>query len=134
MLRNLLHFGEETVDDVAVPRSDIIAIDESASFQDIVALFAEAGHSRLPVYRENLDEVVGMFHVKDVFAVLAEGRPPPPLIDLIRQPLYVPQSMGVLALLAEMRAKRPHLAIVIAEYSGPEGQYGNAPGRERVGT
>jgi CBS domain containing-hemolysin-like protein len=121
MLRNLLHFGEQTVDDVAVPRADIIAIPESASFTDIVALFAEAGHSRLPVYRENLDEVVGMIHVKDVFAVLAEGRSPPPLIDLIRQPLYVPQSMGVLDLLAEMRAKRTHLAIVIDEYSGTEG-------------
>jgi CBS domain containing-hemolysin-like protein len=121
MLRNLLHFGEQTVDDVAVPRADIIALPESASFADIVALFAEAGHSRLPVYRENLDEVVGMIHVKDVFAVLAEGRTPPPLLDLIRQPLYVPQSMGVLDLLAEMRAKRTHLAIVIDEYSGTEG-------------
>jgi CBS domain containing-hemolysin-like protein len=121
MLRNLLHFGEQTVDDVAVPRADIIAIPESASFAEVVASFAEAGHSRLPVYRENLDEVVGMIHVKDVFAVLAEGRQPPPLLDLIRQPLYVPQSMGVLDLLAEMRAKRTHLAIVIDEYSGTEG-------------
>lgn len=121
MLRNLLHFGEQTVDDVAVPRADIIAIPESASFDEIVAQFAEAGHSRLPVYRENLDEVIGMIHVKDVFAVLAEGRSPPPLLDLIRQPLYVPQSMGVLDLLAEMRAKRTHLAIVIDEYSGTEG-------------
>src|SRR3546814_2934315 len=65
MLRNLLHFGEQTVDDVAVPRADIIAISESASFAEIVALLAEAGHSRLPVYRENLDEVVGMIHVKE---------------------------------------------------------------------
>lgn len=121
MLRNLLHFGEQTVDDVAVPRADIIAIPESATFVEAVALFAEAGHSRLPIYRETLDEVVGMIHVKDVFAVLAEGRTPPPLLDLIRQPLYVPQSMGVLDLLAEMRAKRTHLAIVIDEYSGTEG-------------
>ena len=121
MLRNLLHFGEQTVDDVAVPRADIIAIPESASFAEVVAQFADAGHSRLPVYRENLDEVIGMIHVKDVFAVLAQDRPPPPLLDLIRQPLYVPQSMGVLDLLAEMRAKRTHLAIVIDEYSGTEG-------------
>ncbi|ALH79564.1 hemolysin family protein [Sphingopyxis macrogoltabida] len=121
MLRNLLHFGEQTVDDVAVPRADIIAIPESATFVEAVALFAEAGHSRLPIYRETLDEVVGMIHVKDVFAVMAEGRTPPPLLDLIRQPLYVPQSMGVLDLLAEMRAKRTHLAIVIDEYSGTEG-------------
>ncbi|WP_422062005.1 hemolysin family protein [Sphingopyxis sp.] len=121
MLRNLLHFGEQTVDDVAVPRGEIIAIAESASFDDVVALFADAGHSRLPVYRETLDEVVGMIHIKDVFAVLATKKPPPPLIDLIRQPLYVPQSMDVLDLLADMRAQRTHLAIVIDEYSGTEG-------------
>lgn len=121
MVRNLLHFGEKTVDDVAVPRGEITAIEENASFADIVALFAEAGHSRLPVYRETLDEVVGMILIKDVFAVLAEGRTPPPLTDLIRQPLYVPESMGVLDLLADMRAKRTHLAIVIDEYSGTEG-------------
>ncbi|UNU41752.1 HlyC/CorC family transporter [Sphingopyxis sp. YF1] len=121
MVRNLLHFGEQTVDDVAVPRGEIIAIPETASFDEVAALFVEAGHSRLPVYRETLDEVVGMIHVKDVFAVLAEKRAPPPLIDLIRQPLYVPQSMDVLDLLADMRAKRTHLAIVIDEYSGTEG-------------
>ncbi|MBL9071624.1 MAG: HlyC/CorC family transporter [Sphingopyxis sp.] len=121
MLRNLLHFGEQTVDDVAVPRGEIIAISESASFDELIALFADAGHSRLPVYRETLDEVVGMIHVKDVFAVLAAKKPPPPPIDLIRQPLYVPQSMDVLDLLADMRAQRTHLAIVIDEYSGTEG-------------
>lgn len=121
MLRNLLHFGEQTVDDVAVPRADIIAIPESAAFAELVLLFAEAGHSRLPVYRDSLDEVIGMIHIKDVFVVLAEGRDPPSLSALIRQPLYVPQSMGVLDLLAEMRARRTHLAIVIDEYSGTEG-------------
>jgi CBS domain containing-hemolysin-like protein len=121
MLRNLLHFGEMRVDDVAVPRSDIIAVAETASFAELVALLAEAGHSRLPVYRDTLDHIVGMIHVKDVFTVLAEGRDPPPLTDLIRQPRYVPQSMGVLDLLAEMRATRTHLAIVIDEYSGTEG-------------
>ncbi len=121
MVRNLLHFGEQRVDDVAVPRSSIIAAPETASFTELVALFAEAGHSRLPVFRDSLDQIVGMIHVKDVFTVLAEGRTPPPMAELIRQPLYVPQSMGTLDLLAEMRAKRTHLAIVIDEYSGTEG-------------
>lgn len=121
MMRNLLHFGEQSVDDVAVPRGEIIAVPETASFSDLVTIFAEAGHSRIPVYRETLDEVIGMILIKDVFAVLAEGREPPPLIELIRQPLYVPQAMDALALLAEMRAKRTHLAIVIDEYSGTEG-------------
>ena len=122
MLRNLLHFGEQRVDDVAVPRADIIAIPESASFADVVAAFAEAGHSRLPVYRETLDSIVGMIHIKDVFEIMATGRTPPATLEpLLRQPRYVPQSMGVLDLLADMRATRTHLAIVIDEYSGTEG-------------
>ncbi len=122
MLRNMLHFGERTADDVAVPRRDIIAIDDQASFAAAVALFAEADHSRLPVYRESLDQVVGMLHVKDIFAVLARGDEPPASLNvLLRQPLYVPQSMSAMALLAEMQAKRTHLAIVLDEYGQTDG-------------
>ena len=122
MLRNLLDFGDSTAGDVGVPRADIVAVPEDISFADLVAAFAEAGHSRLPVYRDSLDEVIGMIHVKDVFAILARDETPPAdLTALIRQPLYVPESMGVLDLLAEMRAKRTHLAIVLDEYSGTEG-------------
>lgn len=121
MLRNMLHFGEETADDVAVPRADIIAIAASSSFAEVVAQFADAGHSRLPVYQGSLDSIVGMLHVKDVFARLAENSGADDWSPLIRQPLYVPVSMGVLDLLAEMRSKRTHLAIVVDEYSGTEG-------------
>ncbi len=122
MVRNLLSFGKRTVDDVGVPRADIIAIPETSTFAELVAVFADAPHSRLPVYRDSLDEVVGMIHIKDAFALLARGAPFPETIEgLIRQPLYVPQSMGVLDLLAEMRSQRIHLAIVIDEYSGTEG-------------
>ena len=122
MVRNLLHFGECTVDDVAVPRSDIIAVPETIGFAALIAQFADAGHSRLPVFRESLDAVIGMVHIKDVFAVLAQGGSHPDgIAEFIRQPLYVPQSMGVLDLLAEMRRQRVHLAIVIDEYSGTEG-------------
>ncbi len=122
MLRNMLHFSENTVDDVAVPRKDIVAIPQDASFAELIALFAEAGHSRIPVYRETLDHITGMIHIKDAFAILARGEAHPDSLEgLIRQPLYVPQSMGVLDLLAEMRAKRTHLAIVLDEYSGTDG-------------
>ncbi|MBR2268521.1 MULTISPECIES: hemolysin family protein [Sphingobium] len=122
MVRNLLHFSEHTVDDVALPRADIVAIEEKASFSELAELFAEAGHSRIPVYRETLDTIVGMVHIRDAFAILAGKAPvPDTLAPLIRQPLYVPESMGALDLLAEMRAKRTHLAIVLDEYSGTEG-------------
>jgi CBS domain containing-hemolysin-like protein len=122
MVRNLLHFGERDAGDVGVPRADITAVEEKTSFANLVTLFAEAGHSRLPVYRDSLDEVIGMIHIKDVFAILATGAPYPDSIEgLIRQPLYVPMSRGALDLLVDMQSKRVHLAIVLDEYSGTEG-------------
>ncbi len=122
MLRNLLHFSEHRVDDVMVPRSDILGISDDASFDQAVAAFVEHGHSRMPVYRETLDNIIGMIHIKDLFAVLAEGVERPDSLEaFIRQPRFVPQSMGVLELLEEMRRTRTHLAIVIDEYSGTEG-------------
>jgi CBS domain containing-hemolysin-like protein len=122
MLRNLLHFGESEVADIAVTRGDIIAVPSNISFEGLVAAFAEAGHSRLPVYEESLDHVVGMVHIKDVFTLQVTGaEPPADLSGLLRTPLFVPESMGVLDLLARMRADRVHLAIVVDEFGGTEG-------------
>jgi CBS domain containing-hemolysin-like protein len=122
MLKNLLHFGERTADDLAVPRGEIVAVPSSITFEGLVAAFAEAGHSRLPVYEGSLDTVVGMIHLKDVFALQVTGEEPPDDISLLyRTPLYVPESMGVLDLLARMRAERVHLAIVVDEFGGTEG-------------
>jgi CBS domain containing-hemolysin-like protein len=122
MLRNLLHFSEHDADDVAVPRSEIIAVDASISWDELVAVFSENGHSRMPVYREKLDDVIGMVHIKDVFPFLANGKPPPAdWTTLMRQPLYVPQVRGALDVLADMRARRVHLAVVLDEFSGTDG-------------
>jgi len=122
MLRNLLHFSEHDADDVAIPRSAIVAIDCTASWENMIAMFAEHGHSRLPVYRETLDEVVGMMLMKDVFPILASGKPPPgDWTTLMRQPLFVPQARSALDVLADMRASRIHLAVVVDEYSGTDG-------------
>ncbi len=121
MLRNLLHFGERTVGEIAVPRGDIVAVPASTSFSELVAAFAEQGHSRLPVYGDSLDAVVGMVHMRDAFALQVGGDPPSDIAGLIRTPLFVPESMGVLDLLARMRAERVHLAIVVDEFGGTEG-------------
>ena len=122
MVRNLLHFSERTAGNVGVPRADIIAVEEQTSFADLVKAFADAGHSRLPVYRGSLDAIVGMIHLKDVFAILATGaETPDTLAGLIREPLYVPMSRGALDLLADMRQQHVHLAVVLDEYSGTEG-------------
>ncbi|QTD56571.1 hemolysin family protein [Parasphingorhabdus cellanae] len=122
MLRNLLQFSDHRVDDVAVPRADIIAIEENAPFSEYVEIFSEHGHSRIPVYRDNLDTIIGMIHIKDIFALVAKGgTPPTDITPYLRQPRFVPESMGVLDLLAEMRATRTHLAIIFDEYNGTEG-------------
>ena len=122
MVRNLLHFGERDAGDVGVPRADIVAVEEGTTFAHLVQIFAEAGHSRLPVYRGELDTIIGMVHIKDVFAILATGAEHPADISgLIREPLYVPMSRGALDLLADMRASHVHLAVVLDEYSGTEG-------------
>ncbi|WP_298811283.1 hemolysin family protein [uncultured Sphingomonas sp.] len=122
MVRNLLHFGERDAGDVGVPRADIIAVEERTTFDHLVQVFAEAGVSRLPVYRDNLDTIIGMVHIKDVFNILAgSAARPADIAALIRQPLYVPMSRGALDLLADMRQTRVHLAVVLDEYSGTEG-------------
>ena len=122
MLLNILHFGEKNAGDVAVPRGDIYAVPAETSFGALVAAFTEAGHSRMPVFEGGLDTVIGMIHVKDLFAVQVGDAPPPDDIrTLMRTPLYVPESMGMLDLLARMRAERIHLAIVVDEFGGTEG-------------
>lgn len=121
MLRNLLHFSEHDADDVAIPRGEIVAVSEDATWDEVVAAFAQHGHSRMPVYRDTLDEVVGMVLIKDVFAHLAQGKVPKDWTAMLRQPLFVPQARGALDVLNDMRASRTHLAVVVDEYSGTDG-------------
>jgi CBS domain containing-hemolysin-like protein len=121
MLRNLLHFGEQTAGEIAVTRGDIMAVPSTISFDDLVRAFADAGHSRLPVYGESLDEVIGMIHIKDVFIANVDPARERSLAALMREPLFVPESMGVIELLARMRSQRIHLAIVVDEFGGTEG-------------
>jgi CBS domain containing-hemolysin-like protein len=121
MLRNLLHFGEQTAGDICVTRGDIIAVPADIAFEALVRAFAEAGHSRLPVYGDSLDEVIGMIHIKDVFEANIDPGRDRAIKALMREPLFVPESMGVLELLARMRGQRMHLAIVVDEFGGTEG-------------
>ncbi|HVF82664.1 MAG TPA: hemolysin family protein [Sphingomicrobium sp.] len=121
MLKNLLHFGDRTAGDICVPRGEIVSVPQSISMDDLYNSFAEAGHSRLPVTGESLDEVVGMVHIKDVFNAHLDNGYSPGVADILRDPLFVPESMGVLDLLARMRAQRVHLAIVVDEFGGTEG-------------
>lgn len=121
MLRNLLHFGDRTAGDICVNRGDIIAVPDTIGFEGLVGAFADAGHSRLPVYGDGLDEVIGMIHIKDVFVAQVDSGRPRDIRSLLRDPLFVPESMGVIELLARMRSERVHLAIVVDEFGGTEG-------------
>ena len=121
MLRNLHHFGDRTAGDVCVTRGDINSEPSDISFDELVKAFADAGHSRLPVYGDSLDEMVGMIHIKDVFLALNDPTQERAVTALLRNPLVVPESMGIIDLLARMRAERVHLAIVVDEFGGTEG-------------
>lgn len=121
MLRNLLHFGEQTAGDICVTRGDIMAVQSDISFEALIGAFADAGHSRLPVFGESLDEVIGMVHIKDVFMANVDPSKERSIAALMREPLFVPESMGVIDLLARMRSQRVHLAIIVDEFGGTEG-------------
>lgn len=122
-------FQDLRVEDIMKPRADMVCVERSCSFEELVARFAEAEHSRMPVYRETLDEPVGVVHVKDVFKLLArKARQPKPgdkvltgRHSLVREVLYVPPSMAAERLLATMRAKRTHMALVMDEFGGVDG-------------
>jgi CBS domain containing-hemolysin-like protein len=122
-------FQDLRVDDVMKPRADIVAIDRACTFAELVERFVEAEHSRMPVYRETLDEPVGVVHVKDVFKLLARKTRRPKPTDhvlsgrhaLVRQVLYVPASMRASELLGQMRAEQTHMALVIDEFGGTDG-------------
>ena len=120
LLANVLSLRERTVADVMVPRADIVAIDVSATIGDLVALFAREEHSRIPVYQGNLDNAIGMVHIKDIIVAQSKGATVR-LGSMVRDVLFVAPSMHVLELLLEMRFKRIHMALVVDEFGGVDG-------------
>lgn len=136
MLRNVLAFHQSRVDDVMVPRADIVAVAGDATLAELLAMFRQAGHSRLPVYGESLDDPDGMVHIRDLLDHLADraaaepGRPSLAGVDLrvtvaeaglARPVLYVPPAMPAIDLLLRMQATRTHIALVIDEHGGTDG-------------
>jgi CBS domain containing-hemolysin-like protein len=120
LLGNVLKLRGKTAVDVMVPRADIVAMPEDLTLEQAIRTIQREGHSRFPVYREQLDEVVGMVHIKDVFASV--GREAPfSMAAVLRRPLFVVPSVPVLDLLLQMRQARMHLALVVDEYGGIDG-------------
>ena len=120
MLSNILRLRHLTAYDVMVPRADIVSVDLDTPIEALIDIMSEAGHSRLPVYRETLDEVVGIVHIKDVLTYM-KGERTFDLVDLVRRILIVAPSMRVLDLLLEMRLSRVHMALVVDEFGGIDG-------------
>ena len=138
ILQNVLSLGEKRVEDVMVPRADIVAIEAECSLGDMVALFRQAGHSRIPVYSDNIDNITGFIHVKDALRritdVVTDPTKEQPVklvstalkqklgkLGLARTVMFVPPLMPVGDLLQQMQLKRVHMAIVIDEYGGTDG-------------
>ena len=120
LIGNVLKVHDRNAADVMVPRVDIIAFDIERPFSELVKLLIEHGHSRVPVYRETLDDVIGFVHVKDVLAPVAERRPAK-LAPMIRKVLVVAPSLPVFDLLVQMRQSRTHIAMVVDEFGGIDG-------------
>jgi magnesium and cobalt transporter len=120
LIGNILKVHDRTVADIMVPRVDIIAFDIEQPFSELIKLLIECGHSRVPVYRETLDDVVGFVHVKDVLAPVADRRPGR-LASMIRKVLVVAPSLPVFDLLVQMRQSRTHIALVVDEFGGIDG-------------
>ena len=119
LLEKVLTIGELTVNDVMVPRADIIAVERHTPLNAIVGLMSAEVHSRLPVYRNTLDDAIGMVHIKDVLAA-TNGEKVTKLGDIVRS-VFVAPSIRVLDLLLQMKVARTHMALVVDEYGGIDG-------------
>jgi CBS domain containing-hemolysin-like protein len=121
LLSRSLTFGGKSAADALVPRTSVDALQAEATLDDLADLARETGHSRFPVYREDLDDVLGVAHVKDIYAVPVEARPHTAVTEATREAMVVPESRPLAVLLVEMRRDRQHLAIVADEYGGTAG-------------
>jgi CBS domain containing-hemolysin-like protein len=125
MLTNIMRIGQLRLEDVMVPRADIVAVEVDAGPEELIKTFNSAGHSRLPLYRDTLDDPVGMVHIKDLLRRWSEDgmdkQPNFSLLEIRRELMFVPPSMRAVDLLLKMRVTRIHLALVIDEYGGTDG-------------
>jgi magnesium and cobalt transporter len=120
LIENVLRLKDLAAWDVMVPRVDIVAIDVETPFAEVVRRMVEEGHSRLPVYQDDLDHIIGMVHVKDILGFVATGRTTT-MAKLVRKVLFVAPSTRVLDLLSQMRTERVHMAFVVDEFGGIDG-------------
>ena len=119
-IKNFESFAEKTVEDVMIPRSDIISVSYDISLEELSKTIIKYGHTRTLVYKDNLDNVIGFLHIKDLFEIIAKSKKYS-LKKLMRKHIVSPHSMTLIDLLRQMQINRTHIAIVVDEYGGTDG-------------
>lgn len=122
MLLGILRFNDLQVQDTMIPRMDIDCVPEDATLDEVARVIVDTGHSRIPVYRETRDNMVGIIHAKDLLrSMLDKGSTPPSIAEVMREPFFVPETKSIRSLLQEFRSRKLHIAIAIDEYGGTSG-------------
>jgi putative hemolysin len=122
MIYEIFQFGETIAREIMVPRIDVLALDEdAATLSSAVQAFLDSGYSRLPVYKESIDNILGLLYAKDLLGTLSKSDDEVQLRELLREPYFIPETKKADDLLAEMQEKRFHMAIVVDEYGGVSG-------------
>lgn len=121
MIEGVIAFGDTLLREIMVPRVDIVGLERNSSLEEAMDVVSSSGHSRIPVYNESLDNVVGILYAKDLFPALRSGDRDQPISSLLRQPYFVPETMKVNALLEDLQRRKVHMAIIVDEYGGTAG-------------
>lgn len=120
IIDNIGSFSEKTLEDIMVPRSDIVSVDINSSLEELSKSIVAHAHTRTLVYQENLDNIIGFVHIKDLFTVLAESKKFD-LKKLVRKHIVAPHSMKLVDLLTQMQRSCTHIAVIVDEYGGTDG-------------
>jgi CBS domain containing-hemolysin-like protein len=121
MISSILKLDETTVHEVMVPRADIVAVDNSTSLVKVAEFMSETGHSRIPIYDHNLDNIVGVVHSKDLLKYLSDSSTKVEITDIARPPLFIPDAKRLDELLRDFQEMHIHMAVVVDEYGGTSG-------------
>jgi putative hemolysin len=121
LLHSIFEFGDTLVREVMVPRTDMVALPDTANLETALDTIVQTGYSRIPVYRKGIDDVVGVLYAKDLLAYLKRGESDVVPQEIMREPIFVPESKRVIELLSDLRNRKTHLAVVLDEYGGTAG-------------
>ena len=121
MIQSILEFRDTVAREVMIPRTEIVAISAGAKIEEIMELICRHGHTRMPVYRENIDHIIGVVNVKDLLNFWSKPVTEKDFLSILRKPYYIPETKNISQLLHELKQKKYHMAIVIDEYGGTSG-------------